>query len=387
MRRAERHRHNALPLMRILLLAIVVAMATVVPARAAEPGVLTGKVINQTTGKPAAGAVVRLSGADEDGSERIDKKVKVGPDGRYRFDGLPSEQDWLYVVDATFDGGLFPGSPFGFPQGQTPKLESSLKVWDTTTDPNSILITRDAMFVLPAENSVRVVESVNVLNHARSAYVGRGGAMGQAATTFGFGLPAGADEVQVQDASLDIPQLVETDFGFGITVALPPGESDFTYSYRVPASALTYVLSKTALYPTADLLVFVGEPLQLQSNRMRESETVTVEGKKYRRWVAPGMVDAGDTILLQATAQARMEALPFAVGGGVLLLLLSAGYMFMRRRQRDDKVVVVPEESRDDLIAAIASLDLAYESGSLEEKDWETARSRLKSRLIELERA
>ena len=371
--------------MRILLLTVLVALATAVPARAADTGVLTGRVVNETTGDPASGVAVRLSGADDDGSAREDRTAKTGPDGTYRFEDLPSGQDWLYVIDATFDGGLFPGRPFAFPAGETPKLESELKVWNTTTDPNSILVTRDAMFVLPAENEVGVVESVDVLNHTHLAYIGRGGDMAGGASTFGFGLPAGAGGVSIRDATFDIPELVETDFGFGITVALPPGKSSFTYSYQVPADGSTYILSKTALYPTAELLVFAGEPLSLESNRLEEGDVEKVGDRTYRRFSTTDTIEAGDTVLIQAVAQADIAWLPFAIGGGVLLLLISAAYMYARTRRGSDEPV--HEESRDDLIAAIASLDLAYESGSLGKEDWESARVRLKSKLLELERA
>jgi hypothetical protein len=388
-RSASRCRRGPLPFMRIVLLVAVLALAGIAPASAAERGVITGRVINETTGKPAAGAEVTLAAADEDGSGRVQRSVTTGKDGTYRFDGLPSGTSWLYIVDARFDGGLFPGSPFRFPPGERPLLETSLRVWNTTTDPNSIIIARDAMFVLPSddseENSVGVIESVTVLNQTDFAYIGRGMTDGSAGeTTFGFGLPAGAGDVRVENASFDVPELVETDFGFGITVALPPDETDFTYSYRVPADALTYVLSKTALYPTADLLVFAGAPLKIQSDRLDAKGTETIEGKTYERWEAPGLVDAGDTVLIQASAEADMQWWPFALGAGGLVAAIAAGYVLMRRKPGP---VPKARRSREELIAAIASLDVAYESGDVKEAEWESERAKLKSLLVETDNA
>jgi len=369
--------------MRLVVLSSLLVLAAAVPVRAAGSGVITGEVVNQTTGRPAVGATVTLAGADENGSGRVRRTTTTDRNGRYRFSRLPSGPDWLYIIDAEFDGGLFPGSPFSFPAGEKPSLQTSAKVWNTSSDPSSILVARDAMFALPSENAVGVVESVTVLNHGNLAYVGRGGTGAPAKTTFGFGLPAGAEQVGIQDASLDVPELVATDFGFGITVALPPGKSTFTYTYRVPADGSTYVLSKTALYPTADLLVFVGDPLRLETDRMRESGTETVGGKTYRRWIAPGMVDAGDTVLIQATAEAEMAFVPFAVGTGALLALISGAYMFMRRRSR--VAAATPSLGRDELIAAIASLDVAHENGTVDEAEWTKQRAELKQRLVELE--
>ena len=369
-----------MPFMRVVVLSLALALTSAVPAVAAEKGLVTGRVTNETTGEPARGVEVVLSGADEDGSGRVRRTATTDRAGRYRFDDLPTGPDWLFVVDARFDGGLFPGRPFAFPRGEPPKLQSSLRVWNTTSDPDSVLITRDALFVLPASDGVGVVESVNVLNQTEFAYIGRG-----TTTTFGFGLPAGASDVGIQDASLDVPELVETDFGFGITVALPPGETDFTYSYRVPNDGSTHILSKTALYPTADLLVFAGEPLELAADRLRESGEVTIDDERYRRWTAPDLIEAGDTVLIQAEARADIPWLPFALAGAGIVAAISGAYVLARRRSRKEPVEDL--RTRDDLIAAIASLDVAYESGSLEKKSWETERARLKERLMEMERA
>ena len=381
LRSTPRDRSGPLPFMRILLLAAVITLAAIAPASAAERGVITGRVVNQTTGEPASGAEVTLAAADEDGSGRVRRTITTGRDGTYRFEGLPSGAEWLYIVDARFDGGLFPGSPFRFPAGEKPELQTSLKVWNTTTDPNSIVIARDAMFVLPADDAVGVVESVTVLNQTQLAYIGRGMSDGSGETTFGFSLPAGAGNVRVENASFDVPKLVETDFGFGITVALPPGESSFTYSYRVPADALTYVLSKTALYPTADLLVFAGGPLEIDSDRLRADGTVTVEGETYDRWEAPGLVDAGDTVLIQATAEADIQWWPFALGAAVLLSAIAAGYLFTRKRPAA-AAPTPAARTREELIDAIASLDVAFESGDVKKDDWEVERAKLKALLL-----
>ena len=365
--------------MRILLVVTILSLAAIAPVSAAERGVITGRVVNETTGEPASGAEITLGGADEDGSGRVRRTVTTGKDGTYRFDSLPGDPGWLFIIDARFDDGLFPGSPFSFPAGEEPELRTSLKVWNTTVDPDSMFIARDALFVLPAENAVGVVESVTVLNQTDFAYVGRRMARGGTGTTFGFGLPAGAGEVAIQNASLDVPELVATDFGFGITVALPPGESTFTYSYRVPADALTYVLSKTALYPTADLLVFAGEPLKIASDRLRSQGTETVDGQTYERWEAPGLVDAGDTVLIQASAEADIQWWPFALGAGVLIAGIAAAYVVKRKRPKAAKT---SSRSREELIDAIASLDVEFEAGKIEKEQWEMQRAELKSLLL-----
>lgn len=363
--------------MRRFLLALAIVVSIAPPAEAAARGVIDGIVTNGTKGGPQGGVRVSLLGSTRDGSKTVERTATTSPNGSYRFEGLPSSDDWVYVLDARFDGGLFPGSPFDFSTG--PELETSLKVWNTTDDPNAILIARDAMFVLPGENEVGIVESVKVLNHGKLAYIGRSGAGPADRVTLGFSLPKGAEAIAMRDASIDIPALIPTDYGFGIDIAIPPDSSDFSFTYRVRANGSTYILSKTALYPTAEMLVFAGEPLDVASDRLTGQGNDRVDGKDYRRLGTTDGLDAGDTVLIQATATASLAWWPFAAAAAALVAAVGGAALFARKRR--PRRPSGETGGRSDLVAAIASLDIAYESGSVSEDDWRSQRRVLKSRL------
>ncbi|MGH2807996.1 MAG: carboxypeptidase-like regulatory domain-containing protein, partial [Actinomycetota bacterium] len=270
--------------MRRLNLPVVTILASVLVANAgaAELGTITGRVINQSTGEPQRGVTVILTSGTEDGSGRLSRRAVTDRRGRYEFDELPTGQDRFYALDARFDGGTFAGRAISIPSDttQTPVIETTLRVWDTTTDPGAVVIQRDDLFVISTDAGAAVIESVTIANVSDRAYIGRGRQIGGAdasGASVGFALPDGARNVNIEDSDIDIPALVELDAGVAATVAFPPGETRVTFSYEIPGSGASVDLSRPALYPTLELSVFAKPPLEIRSNRLEEKDPVTLE--------------------------------------------------------------------------------------------------------------
>lgn len=268
-----------------------------------------------------------------------------------------------------------------------------LPAWETTTDPATISVERDAIFVVANEGQVRVLESITVLNRSQRAYIGRrkrGERPSWMKPTLGLSLPARAEarDVQVLESSIAILNVVPTDFGAGVTSAIPPGETRITFSYRLPGLVGSYDLSRTALYRTRDVSVYAADPLTVNSNRLVRSKAQRIGGETYRVWSTADPVEAGDPVQIMATAEAG--AGPAVVGGivgGVLVIvlgLLTAVRSLLKRRSQNDQEhsgipVERPPAAREDLVAAIAQLDLRYRSGEIAEADWRKRRAELKS--------
>lgn len=385
------------PMRRIaLIVAAIAVVAAGTPARAARTGTIEGRVVNGTTGDPQRGVEVTLtSGSSEDSSER---RVVTGADGRYRFDDLPTGEDRFYVVDATYKKGLFAGRPVTLPSDteQPPVIESTLRVFEPTTDPSAILIRRDDLFVVHKDNRLSVVEAIKVVNPTRNAYIGRGSAMGSSddgvIPSLGFALPDTAlpETFRWVDADLDVPQAVDLQgVGFGITTAIPPGELDFTFSYQVAGDGGTFDLSRRALYEVSELSVFAAEPLTVESNRLEPGEEVTLEGTTYQRFTTAEGADPADPVQILVVADAGSPAaLVGGLGAGLVVLGGLAAVAFTRgRRRRAAPARATPADEtppgpdRNALVAAIAELDLRHTSGEIPDDEYARTRSELKQRL------
>jgi hypothetical protein len=260
-----------------------------------------------------------------------------------------------------------------------------MRVWDTTSDPAAILVKRDDLFVVANETSVGVIEAVTVTNQSDRAYIGRGAALAgddASGASVAFALPAGAVDLSLYESDLDIPEVVEVDQGFAATVAFPPGDTRTTFSYRLPGGGGSFDLSRPALYETLELSVYAAPPLEIRSNRLDARGDVTIDGRRYERWSATEPLDAGDPLQTLAIAEASPPFLAIALSAAAVLLIVLAAILVARRKKRDTE-----PRDRARLLEEVARLDIDYEAGDIDHRNWDDRRTTLLGQLRTLERS
>jgi hypothetical protein len=357
-------------------------------AGAAPFGTIEGRVIRAPSDSPLPHVKVTLLGADRDGSNPRTRVVLTDSHGRYTFDHVPASNERIYAMNARYNGGLFAGGAIQVPANTTvhPVIQTTLRVWKTTTDSAAILITRDDLFVQQNHDAAAVIESIRVQNNTDAAYIGRGaGSPGQSkgpVPSLGFALPAGAARggVAIVDSDIDLPQLLPTDFGVAATTAIPPGVTRITYSYRVQGLSGSTDISRTALYPTIEFSIFAAPPLAIQSNRLIRAGRLKLAKIDYEQWTSKGTLAPGDQLQVVAIAKAGLApGLIIGVIAGVLVFLLAGSLVFVRSRASGKKTARVTAPSRQELLIAIAKLDRDHDSGNVREDEWQQERARLKS--------
>jgi Carboxypeptidase regulatory-like domain len=363
------------------------------PASAAATGTLAGRVVNETTGQPQQGVEVTLFGGAQDDPAGIEQTQTTDARGRYRFEDLETGTDVLYALDARWQGGLFSGPPLSLPDGTTkpPLITSTLRVWDTTDDSSVIAIERDDLFLHHGQGVLSALESVRITNSSDRAYIGRGGTEGSG-LALGFALPSDASteglRIENEGTSLQIsPPLLPTSYGFGITHAIPPGQTNVSFSYVIEGSAGIYDLSRPSLYPIAEMTIHAEEdadtpvPLRLDSLRLEEGNIVPIGDRTYRRWAVTEPLDAGDQLQVQAVAEAGGLAWPVVLVGALLL----AGVVISVTKLKSDRPIrAVNREAprtRQQLVEAIAALDIKYSTGEIDKDEWQRQRSELKEKV------
>jgi hypothetical protein len=385
--------------------ALAIAM-TGGPALATGTGTIEGMVVNRATGRPAEGVRVRLA-AGGGGAGQVTRDRITDDRGRFEFRRLPTGADRLYAIDARHDGGLFAGGVVRLPAntGKPPVVDTRLSVWPTTTDPASIVVARDMLFVVPNDDGVGVVESVRVNNVSDHAYIGRSaegtwGGLGRtaeqtpgASPSLAFALPAGADlsGVRIIDATIDIPRIRASELGFVTTVAIPPGVTSVTFTYPVTGATGQFDLTRRALYPTIDYAVHTAPPLVLSTQALETTGEVEIGGLTYTRYSTPEPLEAGDVAEALATAEATRD--PVLVAGVAVLLAtltFAVAFALWRRRRAGRGSLPLPSPANlppptpEELVTAIAELDLAHESGAVSRDEWSARRRDLKQRLAGL---
>jgi hypothetical protein len=353
-------------------------------AQAGEDGVIRGAVVDGGTQEPVGGVAVVLTSAMSDGTDDFSERTRTNERGIYEFRDLPVEEGRFFGLDAIYQGGMFAGGAVRLTDDGP--VETTLRVWPTIDDPDAIIVQRDNVFLSPGEAGLDVIESATILNTATEAYIGRAPEGGEPGTqpTIGFALPEGAAAggVRIIDSTIDVPGLVETDFGVGTTVALPPGEHRFTFAYRVPGSAGTYDFSRVTLYPTLRTTVHATDPLDVRSNRLEEDGSRSIGGTDYRLYSTSDALDPGDR--LQVTAAAEASGTTGLTVGIVLAGALAGGLLGFAVLRRGGSRAAPVEPSRDELVRAIAELDIRHEAGEIDDSEWARRRGTLRSDLERL---
>ena len=374
---------------RLTFLFALLFLLTAAPAAGAKNATVAGTVVLGSARTPVAGTKVTLVGARTDGSGLFFEETETSDRrGRFTFDEVPVKRDAEYALEANYDRGLFVFDTFTLKSGVTE--EEELRVYETTADPSVITIAHDQVFLVQNEQGASVFESVTVVNGSERAYIGRGRSLGDESsqTTLGFALPDDAigGRVDLIDSTINRLYAEPAEFGFAATVAIPPGETDVTFAYPPTGSAGSYDLSRRALYPIDDFSVFATEPFAITGERLSPQGVEEIGGVRYQKWTSGDGFDAGDLVPILAVAEGSTSSnlwLGLGIGLGVVVLAAIVATTLRSKRPRVARRSKAPSKpERDELIAAIAELDLEHEAGALNDEQWNERRTRLKEQLV-----
>jgi hypothetical protein len=191
---------------------------------------ITGTVINQSTGKPQAGATVAYYRvATATGPELVDQ-AKSGPDGKFTINQTPPPGPSL--LRTAFDGitynhMLTPGSP---------TTGITLDVYNTSKSQGEAKVSKHMILFEPGGGRMSVNETYLFTNSGKTAW--NDPDLG----TLKFAVPQGASAPKVQatapggmplGAAVSRNPRTETYF---VDFAVKPGDTRFDVSYTVPYS-------------------------------------------------------------------------------------------------------------------------------------------------------
>jgi hypothetical protein len=406
-------------LTRVLTLVLtVVAIAFVVApsARAQAPGVVSGRVVNGSVGGTVVeGVPVTLLPVTNAGpGQRL--STSTGPDGGFRFDGLPTGAGTYYVVWAEFQGARFQQGPLQFAPGAA-ELPVELTVYTPTETDPGIRLARQVVVIVPspAQRQLNVVTLVEVENPSPYAYLGP--QVGQQRQTLRFGLPAGSRSLQVVEG-IQVNAVTRTNDGFADTLPIRPGLTTVVFQYLVDYVDNGLLFSLPTYYPTQELSILLAEgDWALTADRVRRAGTVEQDGRRFQSYTATNL-EPGHEIRaviqgqgLTSQALANQSLFTAAVGGAIVLVTVVAVATPLVRRRRsrstarpaspaarggqrahsppqvETRPAPVSEpraDEREALIAAIADLDDRHEAGEISDEEWTRLRAAKKAALVAL---
>lgn len=420
-----------------MLVALVVVAALVWPLRAgaAEGGVIEGQLVLKGGSGGVAGTTVLLAMANPTAPQPEERTTTAGEDGHFRFENVPLGADYVYLLRVAYEGGNY-FQEVEFPSGATTVRAAPLELYPATRESGTIVFPRLRMIVSSAgDRGLQVVETGAFVNSSDRAYIGPPNSPN--AATLRFGLPRGASNLQIAQG-LNRETLIQLDAGagdgFATLEAVPPGERQFAYLYRLPVAGDAAELDRVFPYQTATFQIFLPAGARLEGGGATfqdNGETTLQNNQRFRLYTAQNL--APDTRLRVRFTRLPVpgeERNPLIVPLLIFLLVLGVGLVVVygRRRSlamapaaarpqpargvrtvpagaaaaRKEASVAAPvaavagsgaaeapdlEAERRRLLHELVDLDERYEAGTLVEPDYRRRRAARKGELLAVMRA
>ncbi|MCC7206190.1 MAG: c-type cytochrome [Anaerolineae bacterium] len=376
--------------------------ANVAPAPTADPGgdaaapVLPSELTVQGTmqmgtpgldtpaGQPVTLRVLQLTGS---GAQDVQSfEAQAGPDGAYRFEGVPRGDDLTYILTTEYDGVLQFSEPVR--AGTEAALDLPLTLYAVTNDPAVIQVDLLRLFVEFQDANTAVVQhAARFVNVGDRIFLSGGQDADGKDTSIRIDMPRGARNLSINPdlgGNFTVGQNEAGDpLVFGVFPVFPGDAPVFQASYTLPVAGEVQVALANS-YPVTSFVLNLprAEGVTFQDGRFAPGAPVELNTGTYDTYNLDTPLPAGEGLSFRVTLAPLSGARPDLIigiligmgavfGGAALLSVLG------RRRTAADTGAL----ERDALVQAIAALDARYEAKQIGAKAYRAERARLKAEL------
>jgi hypothetical protein len=397
----------------------------------AAPTRIAGPVLNDTTGKPAAGAVLELVKAQSGSTPALAAKLRAGADGKFAATLNLTPND-LVFARCNWTGHIYVAPVYdgdGKMRAMGLKINPQnlkIRVFDATTSlvPLSFLVHHLA--IKSEAGGIKCIERIVVENPTRKMFLG----LGTRRATILLNLPAAAKNVRL-DPEVTDAKIEKRPDGYAIIKPIAPSVGNsgqrnlviINYDMKWPSNLpwkRELDFSRKLQYPTKFFFVAredADKKLKITAPKLSpdQSAPINVDGQAQTRLVnaigrpmgggAP-VLQAGDD--LQIKIASPVEPLFWGFLAFVVLLLLAVpATILVRARphsaahphgikieepQNSEFVSMQPfalggnvlfSAPQQNLIERIAQLDEEYSRGQMQAEEYQTSRAAWKRELVE----
>jgi hypothetical protein len=400
-------------LMRLVVAALLLAMALAIPVHAQDSGVFEGQVVNGTEGGEEIGAGIAVNLYRFSGSVEEDVlSTETDSEGRFRFEGLDTSPDLQYWAEAIYlDVSYGSEDLLQFAEGQT-TLDTAITVYETTQDDSGVQLDLVHIFAESFGQVLRISETHLFGSTADRTYVGQEDAEGQLETVL---VPIPADSVGFAlGEGIAEDRFVSVSEGLVDTDPVRPGTlmSEVRFSYHLAVGTDPITLERPFAYPVASLAVLVAQPgLALSSPQLQSMGTQMIQDRQYEvfsgQGLGPGMpleleftsaADEGSGLDSSGMPTGQVSSSGTAVGSqsvllwlGVVLAAASVAGVFVytattgrpsASRPAGPRLSANPKAKR--LLHQLADLEDSLEAGEVDEVAYERQRAEITAELRSL---
>jgi hypothetical protein len=281
-----------------------------VPLTTRAATVINGRIAGQLLdgskkNAPLAGQSVTLQMA-QNGTAQDLASVKTDGHGNFSFPNLDTSKGVNYSVYILYQGAQYNTKLIDLSKKSVQQV--NLTVYDATTSTTKIAVLA-ATILLHTPNAQKGMVTVSELyvfnNLDNHTYVGSLNASAGMPNALRFSLPHTASNVSLS-TGFDGYQSVQVDGGFASNAAVPPGTSQFAFTFDMPYSLSSYDFDYLVVYPTVQLSLYVPPDIHTSSDTLASQGVVTADQQPYQLLHAT-------TLRPGKEVHAQLEGLPTAL--------------------------------------------------------------------------
>src|SRR6266571_4221397 len=323
-------------------LAFVFAFLLPIPlAHAAANGRIYGQLLDGTKkNAPVVGQNVTLQMAQGNNARDV-ASIKTDEHGSFAFNALDTVKTINYAVYTRYQGAQYYTNLIDLSTKAVQQV--NLTVYEATSSVAGIAIVQATVLLHEPDAQGGVLSISEVFffkNVGTYTYVGSLDASKGKPNALRFALPPHARNIALAKG-FDGYQALQVDKGFATAAALPPGTSQFIFSFELPYTAATYNLNYAVVYPTVQLSLLVPTDVNVNSSALASKGLITADQRPYRLYQAKDLL-AGTAVqaqlqglpVVQSAAPSLNQANIWLIAGLLLMLAILAVTWFLCRFTR-----------------------------------------------------
>ena len=385
-------------------------------AHAAGPGRIFGQLLDGTNkNAPVARQSVTLQMAQGNTATDL-ASVTTDARGSYGFGNLSTGKTISYALYIRYQGAQYNSALITL--NTKPVQQVNLTVYQATTSTANMAIVR-ATVLLHKPDAQKGIIPVSELFIFRNldlrTYVGSLDASHGKPNALRFSLPHTARNVSL-GKGFDGYKAIQVDRGFATDAPVPPGDSQFAFTFDVPYTLSSYDFDHTIVYPTVQLALLIPPEIHATSDTLKGQGPVGTNQDTYNLLQANALL-ANKQVHVQldglpAITPATNSTAPNPTTNWLIVVLLIMaiilfGTWFLYRsahrhasrkkrsqqkqqrqhRQQQGKNVSVPAktaktaDNEQVLLQELLVLDKALEAGKITKAVYQERRAKTKARL------
>lgn len=345
--------------------------------------------------------------------------------GDFTFSNLATDKTISYAVYMRYQGAQYTSDLISL--ATNPVQHVNLIVSEATNSTAKVAITQASVLIQEPgshNGAFSVTEDFAFKNLDTHTYVGSLDASKGKPNALLFSLPHGAKNITL-NKGFDGYHVISVDTGFASDAALPPGDSEFAFSFDVPYNASTYDFSYTVTYPIVALSFLIPPDVNAHSGSLTAQGVITAQDQHSYRLFKTSLLHANQQVHIAleglSVPTPASSAAPSLNPGNIwlivaLLLMLAiicVTWFFLRGPRRpatsrakqgrssavrpvkntrragpggQSRRVASLEEARhpdrkEALLQELLDLDKSYEAGKLPKTAYQERRAKAKARL------